>query len=462
MPAATLEPPAKPAAAPAAAPKVILPPSTAKAPPAAPKKLDEPTPPPATPAANPPGTSDEPIIDTQIVPLKGKSAEQYAEERRKSKEDKVAAKLGLPELEKERDEFRTKATTYEQELTKERSERALEKARLAEVEARQKELNEEVEASRSRYFDEYKVDFDARGDQELQTAHQTFRGTLISKMPNRITGSDGEQRVFIDQVLSDPKKAVALDKAMDFYAKAEAAHDPMGMDRAVNYAAQVLGAPVKFSERPEDEVLLESSNAEFRQIEEAMRAGLPSFASRQSRAAFVRDQAPQLVQQQIQQREDSIKTSLRSAIFLTPDARASLAAVNPMDSGVIIGDILQHSPDLAEMLNGWIAVNGPAFARMGKIQMPTLASNDPAAIAAHRAESQRHQGALSESMRLAAIGKVAGHIITALMGEVHALRERAGDVSSNNNPGTTRSGEGGVTTEADPVIDTQIVKPTKR
>ncbi len=464
---ALLEPPA-PAKAPPAAPEapiaIKIPQIGGKAPKEAPKPPVEPPVAPVTPPKPADGAHPGPVldddgeeIDTQIMPGGKKSASQFKEERQQSKKDRIAAELGLPEITKERDEFKTKTLTYEAELTRERAERATEKARLAEVEARQKELDQEVEQARSRYFDDYKADFDPREDQELQAAHQTMRGTLLAKMPNRITTDDGEKRVFVDRVLDNPQSAAVMDKAFELYHKAEQAHDPVGMDRAVNLAAQVLGAPVKFSQRPDEEVLLESTHPEFKQIEEAMRAALPAFASRQQRNQFVREQAPMLIQQQITGRETAIKTSLRSAIFLDADTRASLAAVNPMDSGVIIGQILEENPQLSEMINGHIAVSAPAYARMGKIQMPTLASSDPAAIAQHKAEAQRYQAKLGEDMRLAVIGKAAGPIIIAMMGEIKALRERAGANASAENPGGTRSGENGAPPAEDDVIDTQIM-----
>jgi hypothetical protein len=224
---------------------------------------------------------------------------------------------------------------------------------------------------------------------------------------------------------------------------------------------KAAGAPVTFGKTFADDNGIARDHPAFQKTEEAMREALPAFAVRQQRSQFINEQAPLLVQKQITQREDSIKQNLRSSIFLTPDNRASLAAVNPYDSRVIIGDILESNPALADVLNSHIAATAPALARMGKIQMPTLASNDPQAIAAHRQEAQRYQNQLGEMMLQSAMGRIAGMVIPALMGEIEALRLRAGDAATNTNPGGNRGGEGSTPPTEEPEIPTQIMPKRK-
>jgi len=463
---ALAEPPTKPTQSPPAAPeqqiKVVIPNPKGKAPPAAPKQDDPPPQKVAPPAA---GAEDEPEIPTNIMPVKEKTASQYRDERLKGKEQRVAEKLGVPEMEAELTslrEYKTKASTYEADLARERQERQAEQARIAELTARQEELARQAKEAETRYFDDFKVNYDPSSDDELRTAHQSMRSSLAAKMPVTVPTADGkDQRVFFGKLMENPENERRVNAAMDFYAKAEELGDPVAMDRAVNLMLMVAGAPVKFSQRPDEEVLVDSAHPAFVKAEEAMREALPSFQKRSQREQYVTEQAPQLVMQAIRGREDSIKGSLRTAIFLDSDTRASLAAINPLDSGVIIGDVLETNPQLAESLNSYIAVSAPALARMGKIQMPTLTSSDPAAITAHRQEAQRHQAHLGEMMRKAAIGHVAGPIIMSMMGELNALRERFGHISENENPGGTRPGESGNGTADEPEIPTQIL-PVKR
>ena len=427
------------------------------------------TPPPAhKPADVPPGAPKEPVIDVSDIPtdISGKkSASQYAEERREAKLKRAAEQLGVPALQQEADETKTLYAETKLQLEKERQERAADAQRLLDLQKIAEERKADLEKRDTEYFDRFSARFDPNEDEELRSTSAELGRLLVEKMPIRVPGTDGEKRVKFEDVLRNPVSARNAERALEDFTRAREAGDDNAMNMAVNFMALQMGADVFFSPTSINENrLLSESDPAFVKIEEAMVAAMPSFVKKKGREQFVSEQAPVLVQEQLRKRESSIASNLRAGIFLNEDTRNSIAAQNPMDGRVILSSVLEASPQLKEEADRYISVNAPALARMGSIQMPTLTSKDPAAIQAHRQEQARYQRQLGEMTANAVIGHLSSMIIAEMAGELEALRARADDIASNENPGGTRhtddGGGGGVTDVSQ--IPTKIVPSRPR
>lgn len=398
------------------------------------------------PAESPTGGQDEGVLDVSSIPtdIRGnKSASQYAEERRKSKLDKAAETLGVPQLQQEFDSTKTAYAEAQLRIQKYDVDLADRDRQLEEMKRIADQRKAEIDTRENDYFERYQVRFDPGDDEELRTASQSLRDVLVESMPTRVPGVNGDVRVLFKDVMANPQRAGFVDNILANFQKHQDMGDSAGMDMDVNAMAQLMGANVKFSPRPEESELLDSSNPAFVEIERAMIRASPAFGKKQSRQQFISDQAPALAQQQIRQRETGIATNLRKGIFLDQDTRNSIAAQNPHDGRVVLGMIMDVSPQLKDEAERFISSSAPALARMGEIRMPTLTSKDPAAIQLHRQEQQRYQRQLGEMTINATIGHLAGLVLPAMVGELEALRARVGDIAANENPGGTRHSDDG-------------------
>ena len=389
-----------------------------------------------------PANKEEPGLDTSAIPLpesrKVKTPAEYAAERRESKVEKAKVIAGVPELEAEL--TATKAQLAEFEKIK--AEAAQYERRVAEFEALQKEREAEIERLKTTYFEQHKATYNPADDEELRTASGTVQQTLLGGMPAFLPSKEGTpKRSVFDQYAKTAEGQGYIDQAMSNYVAAYNEGNDEKMNLAVNFMAQLSGSDaVVFSRDPDEQALLDLNDPSFREIETAMRKAMPSYMTKKQRERFVVEQAPVLAQQALQQRQATVSANLRKAVFLDPEVAAARAEIDPLDAGVVMNQIVQHSPELKEHLDRYIAFTAPTFARI-QFQDSTLASNDPKAIEAHRAGQLHHQKVGGEIMQKAMLGEIAPYIITELMGQLQALTLRAGDISANENPGGNNSGD---------------------
>lgn len=433
-----LEPPASPI-------NVTIPSLKAGKAPSTPPKEQKPaeTPPPAQKLPESPPAAKIEAADTSEIPTQivggAKSNAQFANERRKAKLDRAAEQLGVPKLNEEVEQSR--AQYLEMKLKAERleSDRAADLERMGELQRLAEDHKAQLDSRENDYFERHQARFDPLDDEELRTSEASVRSILSANMPIRVPGPEGDKRaVKFEDVMANPTSAHWAYVALNDFIAARAVNNEVGMDRAVNLMAVQLGADVAFSDRPGENRLLESSDPAFVAIEKAMVLSIDPLLKKKGREAFISEQAPVLIQKQIREREASIATNLRKGIFLDTDTRASIAAQNPMDGRVILGAVLEASPQLRDEADRYISMMAPATARVGEIRMPTLTSKDPKDIQAHRAEAARYQRQLGEMTTNAVIGHLSTFIIGEMAGELEALRLRVGDISSAQNPGGTR------------------------
>lgn len=433
----------------------------------APPPQPAPDPKPAAPVVNNPladkpvtGEAQEPTakpqIDTDITGEKPtKSPAQFAEERRKAKEEKLKKDLGVPELQQTVESTKAELLKLEMELRDTR----LEKERLAkereEFEAVAATRKAEIDKSQEVYFDTYKAAVNPHEDQEFVETSSRFVGALTANLPDRIPVGDDERRVFPEQLLSDPGMVRRMENVMSHYALARGSGDSASMDMAVNAVAQLMGVPMVFDPDPAKcQGLLASSDPVFQQIESAMKSAVPHYGAKRQRENLLKEQAPALARQQLLERERAIAGNINKAVFLQPDEAADRLRADPTDSAAVLSTLIQDSPELKEVIERTVARFAPAFARMGQINMPTLPDGTPDSIRAHQQELLGYRQRLASAMPAAVLGTVAGPVIASLIGQVKAMSARLGGVAQNTNPGPIESGGSGPAPTRK--IDTQI------
>lgn len=433
----------------------------------APQPQPSPDPKPAAPVVSNPladkpvtGEPQEPTtkpqIDTDITGDKPvKSPSQFAEERRKAKEERLKKDLGVPELQQTVESTKAELLKLEMELRETR----LEKERLTkereEFEAVAATRKAEIDKSQEVYFDTYKAAVNPLEDQEFVETSSRFVGALTANLPDRIPVGDDERRVFPEQILSDPGMVRRMENVMSHYALARGNGDSASMDMAVNAVAQLMGVPMVFDPDPAKcQELLTSSDPVFQQIESAMKSAVPHYSAKRQRENLLKEQAPALARQQLLERERAIAGNINRAVFLQPDEAADRLRADPTDSAAVLSTLIQDSPELKEVIERTVARFAPAFARMGQINMPTLPDGTPESIKAHQQELLGYRQRLASAMPAAVLGTVAGPVIASLIGQVKAMSARLRGVAQNTNPGPIESGGSGPAPTRK--IDTQI------
>lgn len=451
-------------AAPAPAKKLAIPSLSKLATPA------EPAPMPAAPKADPPPTEPvppnpppappaPPVIDTQIVQGPGapvKSDAQFKQERLANK----GAKFHFEELQTQYDA--SKATLAETEA-------ALEKLRLEHEEANKKfeEANKlaetrlkDIENLRNGYFESNRATFDPNKDAALQKSTTDLLETLRTKLPVRVTTKDGKSsRVFVDALLQQKGSQTGLANILDTYAAARTNGNEKMMNLAINTMGAWLGADVDMTGDEANWKLIPETDPLFTQLEQALEQAVPHHVARVNRFTEIQREGPALVKQQFEQRETALRDTLRSQVFIPAETAASRLKQDPNDPTALFSQIVSHVPELREMLDSKLALYANALAAVpDNLQLPGLATNDPAGIQAHQNAIAGVRATLSEVMKNAVWGAVAPGIVAALVAERDAAEQRAEAAAANTNPGGPGARAGKEGEPAAPKIDTQIVK----
>lgn len=438
-----------------------------------PPAVQQPPTPPAEP--KPPGAppalpiATDPEIDTQIVkprgdqthvptPAGGKTPADYARERAVAKQREQSQTI--EEANRRADEalmqYQQRQTEFE-ELQRKHAE--LEN-KYKEVETAANTRKTEVEQLQVQYYDNNRVTLDLNSDQDLQQHSALMLQELRGNLPSRVrTPAGTDARVFFDAILQQTGASQGLNEILGAYSRAKQLGNEASCDLAVNALAKMLGADVDMTGRDENAWrLLKPDDPTFRAIETAMDRALPHFANRNQRITSFQQNAPQLARQQFDQRVIGIRQNLANQIFLAPEVAAGRLRANQQDSEALFSQIVTQVPAMKQMVEQIIQDVSPTFAALsGKLNLPTLVENTPAAISAHQQEVQRHQTKLNELMRASIIGRAAPTVIAVLAAERDAAEARADAAAQNTNPGGgRRGGEGGA---PEPEIDTQIVKP---
>lgn len=456
-------PAAPPAAAAISVPKLSALKTGAVTPPA--PASPEPRPvtgtPPVTPVA--PVTpivpaAEEDGIDTQIV--KGglpKTPADFAHQRRSAKE--AAGNQTLEDAIRRADDAKMLYTQKETAYTAlETKHRELE-AQLAEMKTLSDTRKTEIEGLQANYFDANRMTLDINADQELSDATTRMLNELRNNVPSRVpTPSGQENRVFFDTLIQTNGAAQGLNEILAAYGRAKQTANEPACDLAINAFAKFLGADVDMSGRDEKEWrLLKADSAAFRAIETAMDKALPFFQQRNNRLTSFHQNAPQLAKQQYETRAIGIRQNLAAGIFLPPEVAAQRLTADHNDSLALFSQIVSNIPILKQRVEATMERYSATIAAIpDRLDLPTLATNDKTAIAAHQSEAQQHRGVKAEMIRNAVIGANIGPILASLISERDAAETRADAASANTNPGGSRAGGAGGSPE--PSIDTQIVK----
>ncbi len=421
----------------------------------------------ASPAANPPVEQPNPLaakpnaeitqkpeevkveapkIDTDVLgnspdPATKKTPAQFAEERRKSKEQELEQKFGVPELKQTIEQVKADNLRIEMELRDIKLERDKLAQEKEQNELLAKQRKEELDKATGSYFDAFRAEAPIEEDRDFIESTSRFNSTLASSLPERIPIGDDEKRIFPEQLLSNPTFAGQMDNVMSHFAYARSRGDSVTMDLAVNAAAQLLGVPMVIDPDPTKcQGTLESGDPVFRQIESAMKGAMPHWGTRNERVKALREQAPVLIQQKLLERERTISGNIKAAIFMQPDEAQARLRANPSDTSAVLATIIESTPELKEMVERTVAGLAPAFARMGKIDMPTLSEKTPEAIKAHQDEALAYRARLADAMPAAVLGKIAGPVIASLIGQLKSANQRLAGVAVNTNPGSVELG----------------------
>lgn len=412
--------------------------------------------PPAAPVEKPQPSADGIPTDIHEHPGERKTPSQFAEERRKKKLADASKELGLDDLKTQLDAAKAANAQFEIEKQRIETERLDAIRRAEELEALAKTRADELERTRGSYFDNFKASVSPDDDQDYVSHSKSYKTALALNLPDRIPDMDGfERRIFPEQLVENPSLAGGFDNIMTHYLAARSSQNSAGMDLAVNAVGQLLGIPMKIDPVPERcEGLLPANDPAFKRIESAMQAAAPHFMGKSQRLKTLSEEAPKIVAEQLTNRTREISSNIRSAVILPRDVYQQRLMADPTDTAAVISALVDDNPELANYIDATIGSLSPAFARMGKIQMPTLAGNTPADIDRHRNESLGYQRRLAEAMPAAVLGRIAGPVIASLMSQLQAAQLRAGTTAQNQNPGSLDQGGGG--TPPKPAIPTAI------
>lgn len=407
-----------------------------------------------TPAAPAPAAPANPLADT---PPEGKSiagiptdihsdqapqkpVAKIIEERQKAKEDRWKEKLGVDDIQKQRDEALQKEASAVVELETLRRQHEEQARQLEEFRGTAEARKTEIEKVTGQYFDQFKAEVNPAEDPEFSGAYNQFHTAMVAGLPEIIPTAAGERPFIPEAFLNNPANSQQVGNIMAHYAAARGKGDAATMQMAVTALAQLMGANFVASPDPEVAVLVDPGSPLYQQISTAMKSGLPHFQQMNSRGQLLREEAPKIVAEKIQGRTLSIKSNLEKGIFIPIEEATERLVQNPTDSAALISALIHENPELKEDFQQSIAGLAPAFARMGQLQMPTLASNKPEDIQAHQREVRHYQEVLGGAMKDAVMGRSAGRLISSLYAQLRAATARADGASVNTNPGRGTDG----------------------
>lgn len=410
----------------------------------------------AAPVEKPKPSADTIPTDIREPVGEKKTPAQFAEERRKKKLAEAGKELGIDELKAQLDAAKAASAQVEIEKQRIETERMEAIKRAEELESLAKAREDELNQARGSYFDAFKASVPPEEDQDFVSHARSYKNALAMNLPDRIPDDDGnERRIFPEQLVDNPSIAGGFDNIMSHYLAARSAQNSQGMDLAVNAVGQLLGIPMKIDPVLERcEGLLPTNDPTFKKIESAMQAAAPHFMQKSQRLKTLSEDAPRIVAEQLTSRAREISSNIRTAVILPRDVYQQRLMADPTDTAAVISALVDDNPDLATYIDATIGSLAPAFARMGKIQMPTLAGNSPADIDRHRNEALGYQRRLADAMPAAVLGRIAGPVIASLMAQLQAAQQRAGNAAQNQNPGSLDQGGGG--TPPKPTIPTAI------
>lgn len=438
------------------------------APPAAEPKPGEGAPAPG-PGENGNPENKQVEIDTQIVQrptgapvTTAKGAAEFKQERLQGKQQKQ----DFASLQSEFDQTKIQFTQQGLELEKLRKDLADRDKAIEDNKKLAESRGKDLEDLRTGYYEQHRATWNPLEDAEFQTASQTMIERLRQKLPMRVPagedaqGQKKEARVFFDTILQQNGAHQGLANILDAYAIAKRHANEPGLTRAINAAAQFLGAAVDMTDPDETKwKTLPANDPTFKAIEEALDEATPFHLQRAERYAQVQKEGPALAKQQFEQRQNGIRQTLAGDIFLSPDVANKRLQADPDDTGALMAVIMSQSPQLKEIAERKLNDFAQAYAAMGdRLFLPGLSSANASEIAAHRQKEATTRGMLSEAMRLAVIGATVGPVISSLMHERDSAEERATAASLLTNPG----GEGAAKAGKDgrppvPHIATEIV-----
>ncbi len=384
----------------------------------------------------------------------GKSQQAIIEDRRKAK----AAKEEAGAAHVETDDFKIKLVQAEAERDKLKLERDKFEQDRKDFEALAKTREQEVAEVRQGYYNQHQPIFDPSQDETFMGAHQSMVERLSANLPSKIKTAAGEQRVFSQNLMNDPAKLNGLHNILENYSKAVELGNEDGIDLSVQAMAQWMGADVDISDTDKSRwKLLDKDDAAFNKIEDALKSAAPQYRIKAERFSHIRQTAPQLAKQQHEKRIGGLRETLKGQVFLSKDAAVTALSADPNDSQALFSMIVQAIPELKDQVEATLGGYAETFATVSdQLRLPTLASNDAAAIQQHRAVLSQHQQRLARAMRNAVIGECIGPILSSLIAERDAAEARANGAAEATNPGSAGSRSGGGK-GPDPVIPTSII-----
>jgi len=410
------------------------------------------TPPPVEPK------DDLPVIPTGIIGAErgapGKTQQAIIEERRKAKAAKEAAgeatgeaeqfKIQLVEAQAARDKLQVERDKLEQDRK--------------DFEGLAKKREEEINEVRQGYFQQHQPIVDPAQDETFMQAHATMVERLVANLPARIHTAAGDQRVFADRLLNDPAKLGGLHNILESYSKAVELGNEDAIDLSVNAAAQWMGADIDITSSDKNEWrTLDKNDQVFMKIEDALKAAAPQYRIKAERFGHIRQTAPQLAKQQFEKKIGGLRQTLKDQVFMSKDAAVNALGSDPNDSQALFSLIVQAAPELKDHVEATLGGYAETFATVSdQLRLPTLASNEPAAIQQHRSVLVQHQQRLARAMRNAVIGECIGPILASLIAERDAAEARAAGASEVTNPGSV-GGQGGSRGGSEPKIPTSII-----
>lgn len=385
---------------------------------------------------------EKPTIPTDIfnAPPPTKTPAQFAEERKKAKQAKVQQAV-----EEATSEWQTK---YEAEMAQrlEREKRLQEleneltryKEELPQFKTLAEQRAAELEEARKSYFNSAQSIVSPMDDPDFVSANENLTRTLLASMPDLITTAEGTRSVPFENIAQDPAKMGQVEQAIGFYADARQKGDQVTMDRAISYVAMLLGAPVKISKDPNEEVLLERGSEDYKSINAALKAAVPHLQQKIGRLQAIEQDRPALVQRKLQQKTEAIRGLLNEQIFMPEDRIQETLQSDPANGVAIIAAMANAVPAIKERLEAAVAGLSTVFASVqdGFI-LPPPASNDPAAIKAHQEKTRAMHIQVASAMRNAAAFEAVGPILAQVISERDAALSRLEQHSKLTNPGSS-------------------------
>lgn len=401
-------------------------------------------------------------IDTHIAPPSKKSKEQIIRERQQSKEQRARQKLGVDEIERSLNETREQNARIQAELEELKTARQKEQKELEDFRALSTAKEQELKKVQESYYDQFKPQYDAASDEKLKAANSSFFTNLGKEAPEFITNAEGKNvRVMFDQLIANPKTARHFEELAAIYGDSLAAGNQKNMDYAVNSGLQLLGANVKFLgiDNP-DNVLLDADSPEFVRMEKALKSALPHLQEKFKRINEIKESEPELVEQKIGERANSIRGRLNGAFTMPPEELTRRLAQDPTDSVALFTSVMNAAPALKQEVEANIASMAPVLASLSdQLHLPPLKSKDPAAIAQHQKMQADYRKKIGEFTTYAVIGRAVGSVLSSVIAERDAALSRAGKAALVTNPGDHNATEDGFQEQTE--IDTKIV-PDRR